>query len=107
MRRGSCPAPPRASAFGAAWQRKGPPLPYTGGPLNATMGEGEGKEPGMPRSLAHGDYRLMMAVESASRANSWYRVLIDHQSGQLSCDCPSWTFRHDARSPGVERSCTH
>jgi len=44
----------------------------------------------MPCSLAHRDYRLMMAVESASRANSWYRVLIDHQSGQLSCDCPAY-----------------
>jgi hypothetical protein len=61
----------------------------------------------MPRSLARGDYRLMMAVESASRANSWYRVLIDHQSGQLSCDCPAWTFRQDARSSGRERSCKH
>src|SRR5260221_13362108 len=71
------------------------------------MGEGEGKEPGMPRSLAHGDYRLMMAVESASRANSWYRVLINRQSGQLSCDCPSWTFRQDAGSPDTGRSCKH
>jgi hypothetical protein len=61
----------------------------------------------MPRSLAHGDYRLMMAVESASRANSWYRVLIDHQSGQLSCDCPAWTFRQGAGSPGTGRSCKH
>src|SRR5581483_2946785 len=61
----------------------------------------------MPRSLAHGDYRLMMAVESASRANSWYRVLVDHRSGQLSCDCPAWTFRQNARTSGTERSCKH
>jgi hypothetical protein len=71
------------------------------------MGEGEGKEPGMPRSLARGDYRLVIAVESASRGNSWYRVLINHQSGQLSCDCPAWTFRQDAGSPGTGRSCKH
>ena len=61
----------------------------------------------MPRSLARGDYRLVMAVESASRADSWYRVLINHQSGQLSCDCPAWTFRQDAGSPGTGRSCKH
>ena len=61
----------------------------------------------MPRSLAHGDYRLLMAFESASRANSWYRVLIDHQSGLLSCDCPAWTFRQGARSAGTVRSCKH
>jgi hypothetical protein len=61
----------------------------------------------MPRSLANGDYRLLMAVESASRANSWYRVLIDHQSGQLSCDCPSWTFRQGDETAGTGRSCKH
>jgi hypothetical protein len=61
----------------------------------------------MPRSLAHGEYRLVMAVESASRANSWYRVLIDHHSRQLSCDCPSWTFRQDTGSSDTERSCKH
>lgn len=59
----------------------------------------------MPRSLAHGDYRLIMAVESASQANAWYRVLIDPRSGQLSCDCPAWTFR--ARGEGPARSCKH
>jgi hypothetical protein len=61
----------------------------------------------MPRSLAHGDYRLLMAIESASRANSWYRVLIDHHSGQLSCDCPSWMFRQDAGPSHTGRSCKH
>lgn len=58
----------------------------------------------MPRSLANGDYRLVMAIESASRANSWYRVLVDRQSGILSCDCPSWTFRQGG---STVRSCKH
>lgn len=58
----------------------------------------------MPRSLAHGDYSLIMAIESASRANSWYRVLADRQNGNLSCDCPAWTFRQDG---GQVRSCKH
>ncbi len=61
----------------------------------------------MPRSLAHGDYRLIMAVESASQANSWYRVLIDPRSGQLSCDCPGWTFRQGRQAAGATRSCKH
>ncbi|MDQ2902306.1 MAG: hypothetical protein M3Y81_01975 [Chloroflexota bacterium] len=61
----------------------------------------------MPRSLAHGDYRLLMAVESASRAHSWYRVLRDHHSGQLSCDCPAWTFRQAGGSADTGRSCKH
>lgn len=58
----------------------------------------------MPRSLVHGDYSLIMAIESASRANSWYRVLADRQTGNLSCDCPVWTFRQDG---GQIRSCKH
>jgi len=58
----------------------------------------------MPRSLANGDYSLVMAIESASRANSWYRVLSDRRTGQLSCDCPAWTFRQD---DGLVRSCKH
>jgi hypothetical protein len=62
------------------------------------------KESIMPRSLAHGDYRLIMAIESASRANSWYRVLADCQTGNLSCDCPVWTFRQEG---GQDRSCKH
>jgi len=39
----------------------------------------------MPRSLANGDYRLVMAVESSSRPDSWYRVLADLHTGALSC----------------------
>lgn len=58
----------------------------------------------MPRSLAHGDYSLVLAVESSSRANSWYRVLRDRQHQQLSCDCPAWIFRQEG---GTQRSCKH
>lgn len=58
----------------------------------------------MPRSLVRGDYSLIMAIESSSRANSWYRVLADRQTGNLSCDCPTWTFRQDG---GLVRSCKH
>lgn len=58
----------------------------------------------MPRSLANGDYSLVMAIESASRANRWYRVLVDRLTGALSCDCASWTFRQDG---GETRSCKH
>ena len=47
----------------------------------------------MPRSLVNGDYTLVMAIESASRTNSWYRVLADRRTGNLSCDCPAWTVR--------------
>lgn len=55
----------------------------------------------MSRSLARGDYSLLMAVESTSRPDSWYRVLTDRRTGGLSCDCPPWTFNHD------QRTCTH
>lgn len=58
----------------------------------------------MPRSLARGDYSLVMAFESATNAHSWYRVLRDRQTGLLSCDCPSWLFR---RRGTTERSCKH
>jgi len=53
-----------------------------------------------------GDYSLLMAIESSSRPNSWYRVLTDRQSGVLSCDCPPWTFnqQHDVQG---RRSCPH
>jgi hypothetical protein len=58
----------------------------------------------MPRSLANGDYSLVMAIESASRSHSWYRVLVDRHTSNLSCDCPSWTFHQDG---GAVRSCKH
>src|SRR6266699_418188 len=61
----------------------------------------------MPRSLANGDYSLLMAIESSSRSDSWYRVLTDRESGNLSCDCPPWTFKQDPQARDDERSCHH
>src|SRR5436305_5551526 len=60
----------------------------------------------MPRSLIRGDYSLLMAVESSSRPNSWYRVLADRQTGLLSCDCPIWLFNRQADEQG-NRACQH
>ena len=61
----------------------------------------------MPRSLANGDYSLVMSVESSSRADSWYRVLADRHTGTLSCDCPPWTFKQDRQATASERFCHH
>src|SRR5579863_923282 len=58
----------------------------------------------MARSLANGDYSLVLAFESASCANSWYRVLADRRTGKLSCDCPPWTFNQGG---GSVRACKH
>ncbi len=58
----------------------------------------------MPRSLANGDYSLAMAIESTSRANSWYRILADRRTGSLSCDCPAWTFNQGGEQI---RTCKH
>lgn len=55
----------------------------------------------MPRSFTNGDYSLVIAIESGSRPNSWYRILADRQSGALSCDCPLWVFNHN------QRTCQH
>ena len=52
----------------------------------------------MPRSLARGDYRLVLAIESASRSDAWYRVLADRRSGALSCDCSVWIFNQNNRT---------
>lgn len=52
----------------------------------------------MPRSLARGDYSLVLAVESASRSDSWYRILAGRRSGALSCDCPTWVFNRQNRT---------
>src|ERR1700688_1761594 len=60
----------------------------------------------MPRSLVRGDYSLLMAIESSSRPNSWYRVLADRQSGLLSCDCPPWVFKRQSDEEG-HRACPH
>ena len=61
----------------------------------------------MPRSFANGDYSLVLAVESSSRPDSWYRVLADRHTGALSCDCPPWTFKQDRQATETERSCHH
>jgi hypothetical protein len=60
----------------------------------------------MPRSLARGDYSLVIAIESSSRPNSWYRVLADRHSGSLSCDCPPWVFNRNHDAEG-KRCCQH
>lgn len=60
----------------------------------------------MPKSLARGDYSLLMAIESSSRPNSWYRVLVDRQTRVLSCDCPPFTFNQQQDNTG-NRSCPH
>jgi hypothetical protein len=61
----------------------------------------------MPRSLANGDYSLVIAVESSSRRDSWYRILADRHTGALSCDCPPWAFKQDAQATASGRSCNH
>jgi hypothetical protein len=58
----------------------------------------------MARSLAGGDYRLLMAVESASRADSWYRICVDVRSQALSCDCVAWIKQ---AAPPERRICKH
>jgi hypothetical protein len=55
----------------------------------------------MARSLAAGHYSLLMAIESSSRPDSWYRICQDRNSSELSCDCPSWIYS------GSQRSCKH
>lgn len=61
----------------------------------------------MTRSLAKGDYSLLLAIESSSRRDSFYRVLADRQSGLLSCDCPPWLFNRGGQSANGARSCDH
>lgn len=58
----------------------------------------------MARSLAGGDYRLLMAVESASRAQTWYRICVDLRSHALSCDCVAWIKQ---AAPPERRICKH
>jgi len=43
-----------------------------------------------------------MAIESSSRPDSWYRICQDRATGELSCDCPSWTFAQNN-----QRACKH
>lgn len=54
------------------------------------------------KSYLNGQYRLVAAVESSSRANSWYRVLRETTTGQLSCDCPAWIMNQRG-----DRTCKH
>lgn len=61
----------------------------------------------MPRSLANGDYSMFLAVESSSRPDSWYRVLIDRSNGNYSCDCPPWIFKQNNSSTTDDRGCSH
>ena len=66
----------------------------------------------MARSLANGDYTFVMLVESASarEANTWYRVLADKLSGQLSCDCHTWVYKGDTEEDAQHneiRLCKH
>jgi hypothetical protein len=60
----------------------------------------------MPKSFARGDYSLLLAIESSSRPDSWYRVLADRQTGALSCDCPPWIFNQNEDAQG-RRFCPH
>ena len=60
----------------------------------------------MPKSFIRGDYSLVMAIESASQPNNWYRLLADRNTGILSCDCPPWTFAQQRDTTG-ERTCPH
>ncbi|HEX6291069.1 MAG TPA: hypothetical protein VFZ66_17930 [Herpetosiphonaceae bacterium] len=58
----------------------------------------------MSRSLERGDYRLIMAIESASQASQWYRICADTRTGSLSCDCVAWIKQ---RAAPADRSCKH
>jgi hypothetical protein len=53
-------------------------------------------------SIATGDYTLVCAVQSASRAADWYRVARHRRTRALSCDCPTWTFNQHGN-----RTCKH
>ncbi len=55
----------------------------------------------MTRSLAHGDYRMVAVIESASRQDTWYRNLADRASHAISCDCAAWI------NSGANRGCKH
>jgi hypothetical protein len=49
----------------------------------------------MARSLRNGDFDLVLAIQSPSSPDRWYRVLLDRAralAGEtvLSCDCTGW-----------------
>src|SRR5690242_9304444 len=61
----------------------------------------------MPRSLANGDYSLVLAIESSSRPDSWYRLLADRSTNAFSCDCPKRIFFNGQQRSQVPRTCPH
>jgi len=52
------------------------------------------------KTYRNGDYRLVVATESSSRPDVWYRVLQDTSTGNLQCDCPNWLTN-------ANRTCKH
>lgn len=56
----------------------------------------------MAKSFRNGDYRLIMAIESSSRPDSWYPVLLNPDTRQVQCTCPAWVFNHRG-----DRTCQH
>lgn len=54
------------------------------------------------KSYLNGSYRLVAAIESSSRANTFYRVLQDTATLSLSCDCPRWIMNGSGN-----RTCKH
>jgi hypothetical protein len=58
----------------------------------------------MPRSVASGDYTLVLAVEASSRRDAFYRITRDRHTGALGCDCPRWIKQ---RASPEARSCKH
>jgi hypothetical protein len=61
----------------------------------------------MARSLRNGDFDLVLAIQSPSSPDRWYRVLLDRTrvlAGEtvLSCDCVGW--RQDARNGAARRA---
>jgi hypothetical protein len=63
----------------------------------------------MARSLRNGDFDLVLAIQSPSSPDRWYRVLLDRAralAGEtvLSCDCVGW--RQDARNAAARRALT-
>jgi hypothetical protein len=63
----------------------------------------------MARSLRNGDFDLVLAIQSPSSPDRWYRVLLDRQralAGEtvLFCDCVGWL--QDARNLAARRALT-
>jgi len=61
----------------------------------------------MARSLRNGDFDLVLAIQSPSSPERWYRVLLDRSrtlTGEtlLSCDCVGWL--QDARNAAARRA---